>query len=171
MKKLLFCSLCDVEKTERILHNYELNGWRLKNVKFSLLFEFVESKPKDVEYIITYDITNDNRKTMYEYEHKLLSEHSANEIPTEFCGIYVYRVTGSNRDFDELKAYRKKYFTHVIFQRMLISIVFFILALFLLFTSYKVKDLFVLKISSIFLTISILVFGYRVYTYIKIKRR
>lgn len=108
---------------------------------------------------------------MYEYEHKLLSEHSANKIPTGFCGIDVYRVTGSNRDFDELKAYRKEYFTHVIFQRMLISIVFFILALFLFFTSYKDKDLFALKISSVFLIISILVFGYRVYTYIKIKRR
>ncbi|MEG1719432.1 MAG: hypothetical protein RR306_03810 [Clostridia bacterium] len=133
MKKILFYPLWKAEELENRLHNFELNGWRLKGVTYSYVFDFVKSSAKNSNYIITYDMAKDNSPCMYEYEQKLLTDYSANMIQTKFTGFDIFRVTGDKRAFDDLKNYRRNYFKHVLFQYMLISAIFFITGIGLLF--------------------------------------
>ena len=110
MKKFLFYSLWRAEKLEERLRRFEAEGWPVHHVTCSCFFEFVKTKPKDTAYILLYDMPRDRTAGMYEYEHKLLSECAANAISTRFTGYDLFRITGENRRFDELKTYRKKYF-------------------------------------------------------------
>ncbi len=119
MKKFIFFPLWKIDKLENKLNEMEKRGYRLDYIKYAYWFYFKESKPKDSDYIITYTMYNDNHPGMYECGHQLLSEYSANEIQTIQTKYNVYRITGENRDFKNLIAYRDKYFQCVYFKNML----------------------------------------------------
>lgn len=168
MKRVLFFPLWKVEKLENILHQCEFDGWRLKNVRCSCLFDFSATESKDVDYILTYNMTRDGTPCMYEYERKLLSEYSANKVETKFTGYNLYRIVGRNRDFTDLKKYRKKYFRHVLFQQMLISFVFFAISSLILLATILQNVQNVCRVfAGVFVFIAGILFLYRAYGYIR----
>ncbi|MGN0487554.1 MAG: hypothetical protein ACI4GB_10025 [Acutalibacteraceae bacterium] len=170
MKKILFYPLWKVDGLEKKLHDYELEGWRVKSVSYSYIFEFIKAKPKNTDYIVTYDMARDRTACMYEYEQRLLVEHSANIVETRFTGYDLFRITGENRDYGKLKNYRKAYFKHVLLQYMLIAFVVLVLGLLLILASVLQQD-FGLRfiLSCIYTFIAAIIFSYRLYGYIKQK--
>ena len=168
MKKIIYFPLWNIETIEKQLHDYELNGWRLNNVQYSYIFDFVKSKPKSTNYIITYSMAKDYTTGMYEYDRMLLNDYHANKIPNRFTCYNFYRITEQNRDLSDLKKYRRKYFKHTLFQYLLISLFFLIVGLFMLIVAKKqqITNLqFVLIV--IYTIVSALFFVYRIYGYIK----
>lgn len=135
MKMFKYYSLWKINELEDFLSASELEGWKLSGIKFPCIFYFTECESKAADYVITYNMAKDNRPDMYEYEQELLSKYSAQRIPAKGAGYSVFRITGQNRDFKDLKNYRKKYFQHVMFQYMLISLIFLITGLLLLIAS------------------------------------
>ena len=57
MKKRLFQPIWKFEEIEKQLTALEESGWRLNKIRGLRCFEFVESKPKTVQYFLTYSIT------------------------------------------------------------------------------------------------------------------
>lgn len=113
-------------------------------------------------------MAKDNRPDMYKYEQELLSEYSAQRIPSKSTGYCVFRITGPNRDFEDLKNYRKNYFKHIMFQYMLISLFFLITGLFLLIVSiYQNLSGWGLTAVCAYLLFTLALFTYRVYGYIR----
>ena len=168
MKKTLFYPLWKADELENRLHSFELEGWRLKSITYSCVFNFVKSKPKNSDYIITYDMAKDRTQCMYEYEQMLLTDHSANKIQTKFTAFDVFRVTGKNREYNDLKNYRRSYFKHVLFQHMLISAIFLIIGICLIFAAIlQQASGSVILLTCIYIFISALNFSYRMYGYIK----
>lgn len=167
MKKIMYYPLWRIDELEECLHELELFGLRLSDVKFSCVFYFVKSNPKDSDYVITYNMPKDRTPCMYEYEQKLLSEHFANKIPTENTGYDVFRITGENRDFQDIKDYRKSYFKHVLFQQLLIAVIFLFTGLFMLFAAlFQKAALVIIALICIYTFLSLIVLLYRMYGYI-----
>lgn len=129
MKKFMFFPLWKINKLENKLNEMEKQGYRLDYIKYAYWFYFKESKSKNSDYIITYTMPKDNHSGMYEYGYELLSEYSANEIKSTQTIYNVYRITGENRDFKDLIAYRDKYFQRVYFQYMIISLFFLLISI------------------------------------------
>lgn len=128
IKKFMFFPLWKVDELENELNKLECQGWRLVKIKF-MLFYFVKSNSKDTAYIVTYNMHNDFKPNMYEYEHMLLSEYYADKISSGNISYSIFRITGKNRDFKDLIEYRNKYFQHILFQYI---IGLFVLLLFFL---------------------------------------
>lgn len=116
----MFFPLWKIEKLENKLNEMEEQGYRLDCIKYSYWFYFKKATPKSTDYILTYNMPRDNQPGMYIYERKLLSEHSASVIKSSKYN--VFRITGENRDFNDLIGYRSEYFQHVYFQFMLASL-------------------------------------------------
>ncbi len=169
MKKLLFCPLWNLHKLEKRLHEFELAGWRLQSVKYSCFYYFSKSVPKDAEYIVIYSMANDNNLKMHEYRQQLLSEYSANEISTVHTKYNIFRITGENRNFNELFEYRTGYFKHVYFQYFMTAFVLF--AVLLITVILAMKNSGIISFKSILLLVCLIVcFGfaaYFLYGYIK----
>lgn len=168
MKKFKYYPLWKVHELENFLSSSELQGRRLTCIKFSCIFYFVECKPKDSSYVITYDMPKDNTPCMYQYEQKLLSDYCANKIDTKATGYSVFRITGENRNFEDLKDYRKKYLKHVMFQYMVISLIFLITGLLMLAASiYQNLSGYGSMATFIYFLFTLALFVYRVNGYIK----
>ena len=168
MKRFKYYPLWKVHELENFLSSSELKGWRLTCIKFSCIFYFVECKPKDSSYVITYDMAKDNTPCMYQYEQKLLSDYCANKIDTKATGYSVFRITGENRNFEDLKDYRKKYLKHVMFQYMVISLIFLITGLLMLAASiYQNLSGYGSMATFIYFLFTLALFVYRVNGYIK----
>lgn len=162
MKKLLFCPLWNLHKLEKRLHEFELAGWRLQSVKYSCFYYFSKSVPKDAEYIVIYSMANDNNLKMHEYRQQLLSEYSANEISTVHTKYNIFRITGENRNFNELFEYRTGYFKHVYFQYFMTAFVLF--AVLLITVILAMKNLGIISFKSILLLVCLIVcFGFAAY--------
>ena len=50
MRKFIYFSLWEIEHIEHILEQMEKEGYRLINVRYSYLFEFKNSKTKEMNY-------------------------------------------------------------------------------------------------------------------------
>lgn len=87
MKKFKIYPLWKADELENFLKQQELDGWRLNSINCSCIFNFAPCNPKDTDYIVTYNMTYDLTECMYQYERCLLSEYSANEIPSKKPGI------------------------------------------------------------------------------------
>lgn len=172
MNKIFFYPLWEIEKLEKRLREMELCGWRLSCVKYGVVFEFEKSKSKDAEYIVTYNIARDRNEDMYEYELQLLAKHSANRISTKFTIKNFFRITGTNRNFDELVRFRKQYFKRVLFQQMIIASCFLVPALLILLASVLQEHSVLIRVTSgIYASLTLIAFAFRLWGYIIHKRR
>lgn len=168
MRIFKYCPLWKIDKLEDFLSKSELNGWRLSGIKFSYFFYFDKCKSKDTEYIITYNMAKDCTPCMYQYEQQLLTDYCANRINTKATGYSVFRITGTKRDFNDLKNYRNKYIKHVLFQYMLISMFFLITALiFMIAAIYQRSSEYILITTLIYFLLTLTVFIYRIIGYVK----
>ncbi len=168
MRMFKYYPLWKINELEDFLSKSELDGWRLSSIKFSCLFYFQKCKVKDTEYVVTYNMAKDRTPCMYEYEQQLLSDYCANRIATKATGYSVYRVTGEKRDFNDLKNYRNEYLKHVLFQYMLISMIFPITGLILMIASiYQNSSVYVFVGTSLYFVLTLAVFIFRIYGYMK----
>lgn len=171
MNKIIYYPLWEIEKLEKRLRQMELCGWRLNCVKYNVFFEFEKSKSRDAEYIVTYNITRDWHPDMYEYEHQLLSKYSANRISSKFTTRNFFRITGTNRNFDELVWFRKQYIKRALFQKMIIASWFFILALsILLFSVLQEQSVLFIITAGIYASLTLIAFAFSLCGYIIHKR-
>lgn len=101
----MYYPLWEMEKLEEFLHENELKGKRIKNIRYNCIFEFTEAEPKDTDYIATYQMRGNSAPSLYPYENKLKSEYKAHPISTEHTGYDIFRITGKKRDFEGIKIF------------------------------------------------------------------
>ena len=130
MKKRFFQPIWKFEEIEKQLTSLEENGWRLDKIKGFRCFEFVKSKPKTVQYFLTYSITRE-KLNMNLIENTLVQKFNANEIRGTLLdglgGTSVFRITKqaelteqlNNRDiilqhylFKKVVCFQNFYFTN-----------------------------------------------------------
>lgn len=167
MRIFKYYPLWKINELEDFLSRSETEGWRLSGIKYSYFFYFDKCKSKNTDYVITYNMAKDRTPCMYQFEQQLLSDYCANKIATKSTGYSVFRITGQKRDFNDLKNYRNEYLKHVLFQYMLISLIFLITGLILIIASIlQNSSVYVLITTFIYLLFTLAVFIYRVYGYI-----
>ena len=167
MRKFIYFPLWNINKIENILRDKENQGFKLMGVKFSSLFYFKKSIPKDVEYVLTYNFVKSNKAAMHEWQRKLISEYGAQEIPCINCDYHLCRIT-KPVDLTEFKKYRCHYMKYVLLQYLLMILVFVLSGIFLFVTTMLGDTGIGVKIiSSTYLSITIIALFYIVYGYIK----
>ena len=96
MKKRFFQPIWKFKKIEKQLTALEESGWRLNRIKGLRCFEFVKSKPKTVQYFLTYSITRE-KLNMNIIENSLVQNFGANQIKGTLLeglsGTSVFRIT------------------------------------------------------------------------------
>ena len=96
MKKRFFQPIWKFEEIEEQLTALEESGWRLNKIKGLRCFEFVKSKPKTVQYFLTYSITRE-KLNMNIIENSLVQNFGANQIKGTLLeglsGTSVFRIT------------------------------------------------------------------------------
>lgn len=83
MKKYIFFTLWNIEKLERMLHEYEQNGLRLESVSFNYQFRFEKSAEKEMQYFLSYK--SFRGASMGNCDNALLSKHKANPVKSKMC--------------------------------------------------------------------------------------
>lgn len=168
MKKFKYYPLWKINDLEKFLSKSELEGWRLSYIKYSCIFYFVKCKSKNSDYVVTYNMANDNTAGMYKYEQELMEDYCADKIASKATGYSVFRITGQNRDFKDLKQYRNKYLKHVMFQYMLISLIFLITGLMLMIASiHHSLPVYGQVAAGSYLFLTLALFIYKIYGYVK----
>lgn len=113
MKRFVCFPILNIEDTEKFLVDMEKQGYRLNEIKFSRLFYFVKSKPKDVKYLIKYRLPRDFPTELNALEEKLKIEYKALEITTKLTKFDVLRITSNKKIDDDFFECRKKYLKSV----------------------------------------------------------
>ena len=133
MKKFIFTPIWNVEKTEKILSDFEKNGYRLVNFRFPYIFEFKKSSPKDAMYLFTKYYRNDGWHISFNQEYQLKSKQSCSPIGKfePITGYNVYR-TLKDVDFTEFKRIRADFFRRL-YRRYLIGDIAFLVLFSVLF--------------------------------------
>ena len=135
MVRFFFYPQWNYKKAEQWLEEMEHGGFRLSKVSWCWWFHFVPSRPKDVQYLFTYNYIKET--AMLDCEDQLRSRCGANCIP--FSGLLyatVYRETAGN-DLSEIVRFRQHYLKHVFRQKLLLSLLFSVLAAAILVLSLR----------------------------------
>ncbi|MCQ2483713.1 MAG: hypothetical protein MJ168_00105 [Clostridia bacterium] len=110
MKKFIFTPMWKIEQTEKLLAEYEKEGFRFTSIRFPYIFEFKESKPKNALYFITkyYQESSD---TSINLDLNLTVEHHCSPIGKfePHTGYNVFRTLKTD-DFTEFKRMRADFF-------------------------------------------------------------
>lgn len=166
MKKFIFTPLWNIEKTEKILSDYEKDGYRLVSFRFPYMFEFKESKQKDSMYFIT-KYYKGNSFVMLNLEHQLTSEHSCSPVGKfePFTGYNIFRTLKTD-DFTELKGMRADFFRRL-YRSCLIGDIVFLVLFFVMFilslhgnNVEKGNTLFITVLVFLILSTAYCLFGY-----------
>ena len=125
MRKFVCFPILNIEDTENFLVDMEKQGYRLNEIKFSRLFYFVKSKPKDAKYLIKYRFPRDFPIELNAWEEKFKVKYKALEITTKFTKFDVLRITSNKKIDDDFFECRKKYLKSVK-KRLYLLYVFFV---------------------------------------------
>ena len=129
MKKRFFQPIWKFEEIENQLKVLEENGWRLNRIKGFRCFEFVESKPKQVQYFFTYSMVKET-SNMYPIENALAQKFNATQIKGNFfegLGITsIFRITKTEQ-LNEQKLNRDIILHHYLFKKFIFGIVILLL--------------------------------------------
>lgn len=109
------------KKIELWLAEMEHRGYRLDKVICYWWFSFVKARPRNAQYIFTYNFIKES--AMFDCEHELRSRYNANLI--ESPGIFyvsIYRETHGS-DLTAIVAFRQSYLKHVFIQKMIIGLI------------------------------------------------
>ncbi len=126
MKKIIFFHLWEIESLEKHLENMEQDGFRLENIKYSYCFYFKESKPKQMQYFLSY---NSKVPSMGSCDYALESKHNANQIKSKLCSFTIYRTKEPKENLSFLYEVRLDYIKAKLFEKALTSL--FVTILFL----------------------------------------
>lgn len=127
MKKRFFQPIWKFEEIEKQLTALEENGWRLDKIKGFRCFEFVKSKPKTVQYFLTYSITRE-KLNMNIIENSLVQNFGANQIKGTLLeglgGTSVFRIT-KQAELTEQSDNRDIIIQHYLFKKVVFGIILF----------------------------------------------
>lgn len=126
MKKFIFTPLWKVEKTEKILSDYEKDGYRLEKISFPYIFELKKSTPKNSMYFIM-KYYRSNSHIPFDLEHNLICEHGCSPVGESdtFTGYDVFRTLRKD-DFTEFKGMRADYFRKIYRDCLIGDIIFLV---------------------------------------------
>ena len=131
MKKRFFQPIWKYDEIENELANLEEKGWRLNQIKGFRCFEFVESKPKQVQYFFTYSMVKE-KSNMYLIENTLAQKFNATQIKGDFfdgLGITtIFRITKTEQ-LNEQKLNRDIILHHYLFKKFILGIVILLILL------------------------------------------
>jgi len=129
MKKRFFQPIWKFKKIEKQLTALEESGWRLNRIKGLRCFEFVKSKPKTVQYFLTYSITRE-KLNMNIIENSLVQNFGANQIKGTLLeglsGTSVFRIT-KQEELTEQSDNRDIIIQHYLFKKVVFGIILFFL--------------------------------------------
>ena len=129
MKKRFFQPVWKFEEIEKQLTALEESGWRLNKIKGLRCFEFVKSKPKTVQYFLTYSITRE-KLNMNLIENTLVQKFNGNEIRGTLLdglgGTSVFRITKQAELTEQLNN-SDIILQHYLFKKVVWGIIFFFL--------------------------------------------
>ena len=83
MKKRLFCPIWKLEMLEAELAQMERQGWRLCKLFGMHGYEFIESQPKETQYLLTYNNAKGLQlqwQRMHEIEYTIKSQIGGNPV-------------------------------------------------------------------------------------------
>lgn len=134
MYRIFFYHQWQYEKAERYLEQMEMKGYRLQNIRFSFLFRFKKTVPKETKYIFLYHYMKDYNSDHYAAQEYLCRYCNAIEV----CGKRhfepeVYRTTMAEADIGEILHFRDKYLKRA-FKIKIATALFFLLPIMLLAT-------------------------------------
>lgn len=124
-KKFIFTPLCNIEKTEKMLSDYEEKGFRVKKNKGKHLYYFDEAPAKRMEYFICCSLGKES-DSMVAWEINLASQHHAQKIH-ESMACSVYRTSESAEKLAFLRATRADYIKGALLKIIAIKLLFFVL--------------------------------------------
>ena len=129
MKKRFFQPIWKFEEIEKRLTALEESGWRLNKIKGLRCFEFVKSKPKTVQYFLTYSITRE-KLNMNIIENSLVQNFGANQIKGTLLeglsGTSVFRIT-KQEELTEQSDNRDIIIQQYLFKKVVFGIILFFL--------------------------------------------
>lgn len=129
MKKRYYYPIWRLDDLDNELAKMEQIGFRLEKVSHVHTFHFVQSKPKNVQYFTTYTFIREQGMATIEQS---LKEKGANYIPAKLDNlgvVEIYRTTDDTINLKEKIKYRNVYLQHVLFQKFIIPLCFFIFSL------------------------------------------
>ena len=125
MTKRFFAPIWRCDEIESELERLGNEGWRLEKISGFRKFQFVKAAPKTIKYFCTCSFVKECG--MIQTELLLKREHKATEIHGHFIeGLKttsIYRIT-READLLQRKVYRNIYLRHLVWQYILIGLLF-----------------------------------------------
>lgn len=166
MKKFIYTPLWNIEQTEKILAEMEANGYRLDRVKYNHWYYFKETKPKYINYFLSYKtyIGED----MGTYDYSLVSQYHAQEINETFSSYTIYRTSVKREKLNFIIGARMDYIKSVILRNIFINLIILAPLLFVFILSDILYQKVLFGILSFVMILSTL---YMIYGYVKQKKK
>lgn len=121
--KFCFYSMRSFEKLERFFQAMESDGYILKRKLPFYLFLFKKTKPKQVDYFLTYSPSGGSL-SMLDLETRLKREYNASVLRKGgFLSPSIYRICDTNQDLSLLKKERNSVLKQICVKQILISLI------------------------------------------------
>ncbi len=169
IKKFIFFPIWKIDELENTLKEMENQGYRLDYIKYSYWFYFKESKPKEMNYFLSYK--SFRGQSMDNCDSAIESNHNGHIINHTYSYYRIYRSTDKSDNLKLLYGVRQDYILHIISEEFFIALFIFSISFIVSLLTMKINDtvsmIFMLFLSFISLFFTI----YYLYAYIKQKQK
>lgn len=135
MRKLIWFPIWKIDELENKLSEYEEEGYRVSEIKYSYFYYFKKVEPKKTNYYISYVMTRD--ESMFACERYV----KGSQIPIKYCFYSLCRTGEDEEKMKFIRSARMDYIKSVLIQKMLFCFALFLMFLLLTFLNMnKVTD-------------------------------